>query len=87
MTTRVGVTYTSYTVSEYINVTALYVWMDAHCFPSMKQIFELRRKSQLHKGISVIKASVYGQNVLHLTYLLAMQLSLSSGEQLTVETF
>ena len=83
-----GVTgYTCYTDNVYINVSALYIWMDTYCFLSMKQLFQLTWKSQqLRKGISMIKKHVYDQNVLQLTYLLAVQLTLSLG-QLTQETF
>ena len=52
----------------------------------MKQLFQLTWKSQqLHKGISMIKAHIYDQNVLQLTYLLAVQLTLSLGGQLTLK--
>ena len=82
------VTYTCYTDSVYINVTALYISMEACCFLSMKQFFKLTWKSQrLHKGISVIKTPVYDQNVVQLAYLLAAQLTLGLGKQLTLETF
>ena len=73
-----GVTYTCYTDGVCIIVTALYIWIDTYCFLCMKQIFQLTWKSQqLHKGINMIKAHVYDQNVLQLTYLLAVQLTLS----------
>ena len=87
-TTRVSVTYTYNTERLYINVTALYIWMEAYCFLSMKQFLQLTWKSQqLHKGISLIKAPVNDQNVLHLIYRFAVQLTLSLGRQLTLETF
>ena len=68
----------------FINVTALYILMDAYCFHSMKQFFQLHVTwilQQLFKCISVIKAPVNDQNVLQLTYLLAVQLTLSLGGQ------
>ena len=50
---------TCYTESVYINVTALYIWMDTYCFLGMNQFFQLKWKSQqLHKGICVIKVPV-----------------------------
>ena len=80
------VTYTCYTNSVYIIVTALYIWMDSYCFLSMEQFFQLTWISQqLHKGISVIKAQVNDQNVFQLMYLLAVQLNLRLGRQLTLE--
>ena len=39
------------------------------------------------KGISMIKAHVNEQNVLHFTYPLAVQLTISLNGQLTLETF
>ena len=45
------------------------------------------KSQQLQKGISVITANVNDQNVLQKTYLLAVQLTLSLGGQLTLETF
>ena len=61
-----------------MNVTDMYIWMDAYCFLSMKQVFQLTWKSQqLHIGIRVIKAPVNGQNVLQLMYLFAVKLTLS----------
>ena len=42
----------------------------------MKQFFQLTWKSQqLHKGISKIKEHVNDQNILQLTYRVAMQLN------------
>ena len=62
--------------------------MDTYCFLNMKQFFQFTWKSQqLHKGISVIKGHVNDQNVIQLTNLLAVQLTLSLGGQLTLETF
>ena len=90
--TIVGVDYTCYTDSVYIKVTALYIWMDAYCFLSVKQFFQLHnfvtwKSQQSHKGIGVIKIPVNDQNLLQLTYLLAVQLPLSWDGQLTLETF
>ena len=83
-----GATYTCYTDSVCINMTALYIWIDTYCFLCMKQIFQLTWKSQqLHKGISMIKAHVNDQNVLQLMYLFAEQLTLSIARQLTLDTF
>ena len=84
------VTYTCYTNSVYIIMTTLYIWMDTYCFLSMKQFFQLTWKSQqFHKGIRVIKAQsrMNDQNVFQLMYLLAVQLTLSLGWQLTLGTF
>ena len=39
---------------------------------------------QLHSGVSVIKAHVNDHNTLQMTYLLAVQLTLSLGGQLTL---
>ena len=47
----------------------------------------IEKSQQLHKGISVIKEHVNDQNVIQLTNLLAVQLTLSLGGQLTLETF
>ena len=58
--------------------------MDTYYFLSMKQL--TWKSQQLHR-ISVIKAHVNDQNVLQLTYLLAVQLTLSLGGHLTLETF
>ena len=68
MYNKSGVTYTCCTDSVCINVTALYIWMDAFCFLSMKQFFQLTWPlQQLNK--SVVKANINDQNVLQLAYL------------------
>ena len=83
-----GITLTYCTDSVYIHVTDMYIWMDAYCFHSMKQFFQLTWKSQqLLKVFSVIMAHINEQNILQLTYLLAVQLTLSLAGQLTLETF
>ena len=88
MCNKRGSTYTCYTDSMCINVAALYIWMGTYCFLSMKKFFQLMWESQqLHKETSMIKAHVNDQNVLQLMYLLAVQLTMSLGGQLTLETF
>ena len=49
-----------------INVSALYIWMEAYCFLSVTQFFQFTWNSQqLHKGINVTKAPVIDQKVLY----------------------